>query len=636
MLSQEAVYDPARYWDYLRENLDGTILASSEGHRWAQSVDAIERCQSKGSELHLRLIKAIALIDLFRNGSGLVADNVVLATCVPHIPKSEVEKALADLAGWSQIIYRKHLNTWAIYQGSDFDIDAALSATLATMPGLDIKRLSTLAALQPILPKRHYQETGALRWFGLDLVTTYDLQQAIARFNPKSGMSGQFLLVMPTLGETHRAMQARCRILSSETAAPIAFGVPDNAESIWSLGREYLALESIQSSNTELASDAVARRELRARNIAVLGKLQDALSSAVSGAQWYVHGKQKSFDTRLGPSALASQLADETYAQCPIIHSELINRNFVSGNTQAALNALVAAMVMRGDEEALGFEGYPPERGLYATTLKALGIHREDSPGKWVFVKPEDGIHAGELVALWGATDEMLRAKDTVSLSDIFELWSAPPFGLRAGVRGILGLAYVIANRDTLAAYIDDGYQPEITDTFAHEVLRDPACISLRLVVRDDKYADMLRALTKSVKAATGSHCIAEPLAVGRALVKLAFELPHWTKRTTTTPNRATELRKILLHASDPHKLLFVDIPNLYGAELPRALGEQLVEDISSLREAYPALVQRLSAKLFKALAAKPNDLGNLAHSRECGEGGERGFPTGVLRNEDA
>lgn len=611
----KTVYEPARYWDYLRENLGGAILASSEGHRWAQSIDAVERCQAKGSELHLRLIKSIALIDLFRNGSGLVADNAVLATCVPRASKAEIESALADLAEWSQIVFRRHLNTWAVYQGSDFDIDAALSAALAVMPGLDIKRLSALAALQPILPKRHYQETGALRWFGLDLIALEDLRESINHYDPRSGISGQFFLVMPTHGETHRTMQSRCRISSWETAAPVALGVPDNVDNIWSLGREYLALETIQSNNAELGSDSVARRELKARIIAVLGKLQDALSSAVSNAQWYVNGKQRAFDTRLGLSALASELADETYSACPRIYSELVNRHSISGNTQAALNALIVAMIDNPEQEALGFEGFPAERGLYATILKALGLHQEISPGRWGFVKPETGSHPQELVKLWRATDSMLRAGDRVSLSDIFELWSAPPFGLRKGVRGIIGLAYIITNRDALAAYKDGAYQPEIGPEFAHEVLRDPACIALQLVVRDDKYAELLDVMAKAVRASTGADCFPEPLAIGRALVKLAFDLPSWTRRTATHPKRATDLRKILIHASDPHKLLFVDLPNLYGSENPKVLGEQLIQDITLLRGAYPALVRRLTARFFKALAANAEDIKTL-HER--------------------
>ena len=614
-VESNAVYEPARYWDYLRENLEGTIIASPEGHRWAQSVDAVERCQAKGSPLHLRLIKTIALIDLFRNGSGLVADDAVLATCAPEASKTEIGKALSDMAGWSQIVFRKHLNTWAIYQGSDFDIDAALSATLAIMPGLDIKRLSAIAGLQPILPKRHYHETGALRWFSLDLVALDGLRDAISSFDPRTGISGQFFLVIPTKGETHRELQARCHTASGDTTHPLALGVPDNVESIWSLGREYLALETVQNNNTELWGDPVARRELKARTMQVLGKLQDSLSSAVSNAQWYVNGKQRPFDRYLGLPVLASELADETFHACPKIFSELVNRNSINSNTQGALNALVEAMIDNPQQEALGFEGFPAERGLYATILKALGLHQQIGADKWGFVKPSPGTHPDKLIALWGAAEQMLQNDGRVLLSDILERWSIAPFGLRKGVRGVLALAYIITNRNVLAVYKDNVYQPEIDREFGHEVLRDPGCITLQLVVRDEAYADLLIVLAKAVKTVSGISCVTEPLAIGRALVKLAFDLPNWTRRTSSHPKRAADLRKILLHASDPYRLLLVNLPNLYGQENPKVFGEQLVEDLSLLQVAYPALLQRLNAKLFKALAADVDDLETL-HER--------------------
>lgn len=184
-----------------------------------------------------------------------------------------------------------------------------------------------------------------------------------------------------------------------------------------------------------------------------------------------------------------------------------------------------------------------------------------------------------------------------------------PPFGIRKGVRGVLALAYIITNRDILAAYKDGVYQPEIDREFGHEVLRDPGCIELQLVVRDETYADLLNVLATVATTVSGSNCVVEPLAIGRALVKLAFDLPNWTQRSSSHPKRAAELRKILLHASDPHKLLLVDIPNLYGAENPQALGRKLIEDLSLLQAAYPTLIRRLNAKLFKALTADADDL---------------------------
>lgn len=103
-------YDPARLWEYLRINLEPTILASPDGHRWAQGAEAIERCEARGSLLHIRLAKTIAVIDLFRNGSGLMPERAVLRASLDDVVECLVDQVLEDLESWSVVIFRKHLD----------------------------------------------------------------------------------------------------------------------------------------------------------------------------------------------------------------------------------------------------------------------------------------------------------------------------------------------------------------------------------------------------------------------------------------------------------------------------------------------------------------------------------------------
>ena len=63
------LYTPELLWDYLRINLEPSIMASPDGHRWAMAVDALERCQAMGGEdRHLRLLKTIALLARIHRG----------------------------------------------------------------------------------------------------------------------------------------------------------------------------------------------------------------------------------------------------------------------------------------------------------------------------------------------------------------------------------------------------------------------------------------------------------------------------------------------------------------------------------------------------------------------------------------
>jgi hypothetical protein len=256
------LFGPDRFWDYLRINLEPAILASNDSHRWAQAVDAVERCEARGTSLHVMIAKSIALIDMFRNGSGLVADRVTVDACVPEASKADVDSVLSDLERWSVAVFRKHLGAWASYAGSDFDIDGAVTTAMAHASDLDLARLAKLAGLQPVLAKRHYHETGTLRWFQTELVQLVDLERVTA--NRSGDAAGHFLLALQSGEESRKSMLATCRDISARPSNELtAIGVPTNSRRIRDLGRELVALEFVRSSKPELDGDSVARREIR-------------------------------------------------------------------------------------------------------------------------------------------------------------------------------------------------------------------------------------------------------------------------------------------------------------------------------------------------------------------------------------
>ena len=67
-------------------------MASPDGHRWTLAVDALERCEAMGGgELHLRLLKVIALIDMFKERSGLVPNATALQTSLREYGDGDIQ-----------------------------------------------------------------------------------------------------------------------------------------------------------------------------------------------------------------------------------------------------------------------------------------------------------------------------------------------------------------------------------------------------------------------------------------------------------------------------------------------------------------------------------------------------------------
>ena len=174
-----------------------------------------------------------------------------------------------------------------IYAGSDFDIDAAVGQAHARMTGIDFARLRHLAMLQPILAKRHYHATGALRWFDIDIAPLTDGADRVRRYQPQNGATGLFLLLIATQTET----PAKARKLWEQAATatgdvPVAVGWSRDGYTIRELAQELLALETVRAERAELNGDAVARREVNARIARAAADLEERVRQAFLSAEW--------------------------------------------------------------------------------------------------------------------------------------------------------------------------------------------------------------------------------------------------------------------------------------------------------------------------------------------------------------
>jgi hypothetical protein len=600
------LFGPERFWDYLRLNLEPAILSSNDSHRWAQAVDAVERCEGRGEALHVTLAKCIALIDMFRNGSGLAADRTTIDACVEHASKADVDAALKDLQRWSVAVFRKHLGAWASYAGSDFDIDGAVAGAMAQTSELDLVRLAKLAGLQPVLAKRHYHQSGTLRWFQTELVQFAQLEITASKSSGEA--AGRFLLVLQSGDESHKSTVAACETISANSSGElVAIGVPKNSRKIRELGRELVALEFVRKSRPELDGDTVAQREINARMAAVSADLEEEFRVAFSDARWFVGGDLVSLSGGGSLSQLASDLADRRFSEAPRIQSELINRQRPSSNIQAGVRDLMRAMIAFPGKQALGIEGFPVEMGLYSTVLLPSGLHRDLGDGAFGFHKPSSSAIGKTYKPAWSAAEALFSDEtDTVLLGRLYALWQAPPFGLRRGVLPILASAFIMANRHRYAIYAEGRFQADISDYFVDILFQDENLIALRRVDVGAYRGAVLEGIAAAIETATGEKCPTEALELARRLVKLVRDLPPWTRKTLGLSSETIEVRRVLTHADDPHRALFVDLPAIFGECDAGAVADGIERCLRELSSAYPAMLAGLSRKMLDALGHEP------------------------------
>ena len=601
------LYAPDRLWDYLRANLEPSILASPDGHRWALAAEALERCESIGGDkLHLRLLKTIAVIDLFKERSGLLPSSPLLQACLPGISPSALRKALAWLDGASLTLFKKYLGAYAIFAGSDFDIEEAIRSELTELEAIDFNRLKALAGLHPIVAKRHYHETGALRWFEVNLAPLSGLHELATTYRPVGGAIGQFVLAIPTEGETEQHASVSCREAARHSDPwDLVAGTSKHGWAIMPLAREMIALENVRNDRPELAGDAVARREVGARLAALQGRVESELQRAFDSAKWYRKRYAPKSLRHADLNSLASDLADRRYDKCPKIFNELLNREKPSGSAAAARNALLRRMVLNEKDTKLGIERFPAERGLYESILdtKAAGLHV--LAGDEYRFCPPSGDDPCRLRPMWDAASDFIRENSdrAVSVSEIYDLWREPPFGVKDGLMVVLMIAFTLAKRRNLAAYREGVFRAHFDDVDVDYLGRDPSLIQLRWMDLSDVARRLLSGMAEVVREIDRDNALAhlEPIDVARGLVAIFDGLPQWTKRTMRLSENAVRFRELFKRARDPNQFLFDDVPAVVGTSAGQATGHSLVRVISSLRDglqelvhAYPSMLHRL------------------------------------------
>ena len=280
-------------------------------------------------------------------------------------------------------------------------------------------------------------------------------------------------------------------------------------------------------------------------------------------------------------------------------------------------------MVNNSDQEDLGIKGFPSELGIYRSILEGLYLHGKTKNDAHRFLKPLSGNKNKRIFRLWRETENILKKNQIVPISKIYEHWTSPPFGIRSGVLPILAMAFVMTNRTSVAVYNEGIFQTEINELVADLLLQKNSTIQLRWVDLGEHNEKLLKSLWDVANQISDNLVPQKPLEIARALVRFAFKLPTWTKRTSSISDEARDVRGVLLSASDPLQALFVDLPIIFEADKLQGNPPQdnqsykhfggFIKDIlKELKDAYPKMMTELRKNMLEALGQRNPNLESL------------------------
>jgi len=568
------LYTCDRMYDYMLNAFGDSLYTHRTGKRWAEIEGAIDRLPEAPFN-DLFTVKVVGLLSAIGQWRNLVPTQELLElAAIGAREEVDVAKSLADLSKKSIVVHRKYNNTWALWEGSDVNVDDAIKTARDRIdPSLPITSLAArYAPLRPVVARRHSFARGTLRYFAVHFVDVSNLPSVELQHPQKA--DGSICVVLPKDADQVVLLQEAVRNTAIRERRDILVLVPGDGRRFENALREAACIEWVKTHVAELEGDATARRELRAREIAVLREVESVVSGLLSPLEsadtpnvWFTAGRERSFDAYRDLNEFLSKVCDDLYPDTPRICNELINRRELSSAAAAARRDLIEAMIGQSATEDLGIQGTPPHKSMYLSVLKTTGMHRHGSDG-WHFASPREKADAG-LHAVWEAIEEFYNTTldGAKPISELYDTLRRRPFGMRDGPLPVILCASLLANTTDVALYEDKSFVPQLTVPVFERAIRSPERFTVHrwrvTGVRATVFNQLAAMLGREevVGAVSKDHI----LGIVRPLCRFAAKLNEYTLNTERLSATAKAVRTALIQAREPDQLLFEDLPAACG-----------------------------------------------------------------------
>lgn len=607
---------PHHIYEYFINNQPAVVGDYLTHRRWAEVVTAVERLGDAKPE-EVQLLKSTGILNIVGSKGGFKAAKELLATTMPT--QARFDGAAKALIKKSVITYRKFNNEYRVWQGSDFDLEAALDEELANVGNFSLAaELNNAKGLLPVVARRYTIKNGALRYF-----EPYFIDAQNYNSFERQGAEPRILFFLSGGQDDEKLfLEEVAKYFSELDLVVLCLSGNQLRDAV----AETQALQRVQVNRQELHSDPIAKREFEDRLTAAEQSQASLLQALVDSPElnsWFHQGQNKQVSTKRALQGLMSHVLEAAYHQAPLIHNELVNRDNPSAQANAARNKLLLAMLERESEADLGIEKFPPEKAIYRSLLKATGIHRHQEDGSWAFVEPEKDkrkqtkvFRESNILPAWQRIDAFLDSteEEAKSFSELNKELMAPPFGVKAGVLPILYIAVYSVYQHELALYENRRYKPFFTKEMLERFVKRPDEFTFQRFRIEGLKASVFDQYSKVIHGDTKKRNI---LDLAKPLATFMGTLPEYTRNTRRGISPvAIQVRMAFDLAKSPQRLLLQDLPKALGFDelqekaTEKQLSEfslKLTEVLREFRDAYPNLLEKQKQLLAQAFNIDAN-----------------------------
>ena len=610
-------------YNYTRANFGHRLAVVSYRSRWAV-IDAIIEGFVARSDLEIEVLKTVGMINLL-DSDDLLPSAEVIEWAVGGADRSKrqaVAKCLLVLRERGVLYLRGASKGYCLWSYTSVDLEKAYDDAKRQL-GETCNVAEYVAGqivARPIVARRHYIETGHLRYFSVKYCPMPKLEEAL---NCGPGEADGEIIIPLCETKVERAEAVKLALAAKAGDGRIRLvGIPLPLDRLRGIVVEARRWDWIATHVLALNSDSYARMEVsRHRTFAqekVHAALEDAVAAAGQGAcgglDWYREGRV--IDAGRGSAFVKklSDLCDTTYKLAPRLHNELVNRRNLSSAAAAARMRLIEAMFDGHAKEALGFplDRKPPEMSMYMSVLSNTGIHRAEK-GEWKL-----GVPLGSDTCGMSPCMQRLRAileekpDERIGIQAIIEEMRRPPYGLREGVIPILLAVLAITMEKDVALYENGTFLREVGKESFLRMTKNPSLFDIQYCRIEGVRTELFTKLAAALDLELGDKRGPELMDVVRQICMFVAKLPDYSRNTKRVSKTCDAVRSAILAAREPIRMVFHEIPVACGCAAfehrKRVNSEQATELVSRLRKAltelrgsFPELQERMRQRICEA-----------------------------------
>lgn len=600
-------------YDYFIESDSIMFSANPRYQHWLEIQGRVFEARNLDVDF-VKVLKAIGLLNLISGSGTIKASRKIVTLSLCENPKDynaeqRWNNIIDLLINKGFITWRKQYDELRLWDGSDFDIENLILEQQAVVKNLPLSViLNEFYPLRPIVPREHSYKSGTIRFF-----------------------ERKFFDVIPEKIECSRRDidGIICYVLSKENnfnnipsftihKKPIVIIRLRKTKVLQVACREYVSLQNISKSTSQLQMDGVARREVRQRLFNAKRFLENTLHLSFNSfnldLDCWITGNKELIKSEKELNRGLSKICDIVYHKGPNVWNELINKRELSLQGSKARRELMKLLIYNADKEKLGINGYGPERSLYDSLIRLSGIHRNNG-NKWYIGEP---YQESNIYSIWKKIEDFCFSAMLIPkpIDNLYEILENPPYGAKQGIIPVFLLSVLLYHNESISIYIDGSYMPILGIEHIDLLIKRPDLFAVKHFNISGFKSQLFNELEKIT---TISFSIEKPirnasiLNIVNPLIKFGRNLPLYTQKTQNLTDEAKAVRKVLLEAKEPDMLLFKDLPKACGFLFPELnssinktqvenFGRKLVLSLNELKTAYDVMAancMRLICKTF-------------------------------------